>query len=130
MSNVGRELTLRVTISDDYKSGWIWKSMAEKDPVHGVNISAISDGDLLQERDFYREVVEKALESCQFKTDYDFPNKVETECGKTFYQYPFGMYATTQDGDPLGTEWYPSLEYVENKYEVKPYEEGEVGESN
>jgi len=56
-SNVGRELTLKITITDDDKSHWIWDSVGRGLELHGVRVHTVSDGDVFKERDDFEEAL-------------------------------------------------------------------------
>lgn len=51
--NTGRVLTVRLTITDAKEADWIWDAV--KTPKHGVQVSAISNGDMFSERDVLAE---------------------------------------------------------------------------
>jgi hypothetical protein len=48
MSNLGRVLTITVKITDPEAAKWIWDAHLGE-PQHGVKVTAISDGDLVEE---------------------------------------------------------------------------------
>lgn len=85
--NIGRELTLRVIITDPKKAEWIWKNhIDQNDPMNvGVRVSAIAEGNLFQQRDelalaatFYvreeGETTEEAVDA-HFGDGYDTPEE-------------------------------------------------------
>lgn len=56
--NKGRVLTIRLTITDPTEAEWLWKSHAGA-AIHGVQVSALSDGDMFKEvRDLEKELEE------------------------------------------------------------------------
>ncbi len=55
MSNVGRELTIRVKITDDAKSTWIWNQHLNPDATLGIDVRAIANGNLFAENEMLDE---------------------------------------------------------------------------
>lgn len=48
--NTGRVMTLRITITDSKEAEWIWNAH-KGEGAHGVKVDAISNGDVMAERD-------------------------------------------------------------------------------
>lgn len=58
MSNLGRELTIRLTITDPAEAEWLWECAAKRKPVHGVQVTALANGDMFKERDELAQAAE------------------------------------------------------------------------
>lgn len=111
-------LTIVVEIKDKEAAKPIWDAMKSRDETFlGCNPFVLAWGDMNQERDKYRAIANQAMEDHTFDTDRDLPDSVETECGKTFFQYPFKVYSTSEKGYEQG-EWFASLEDLKEKYKV------------
>ena len=92
MNNKGRVLTVRLTIEDPEAADWIWK--AYPNPINGITISALSNGDMFAERDmlanaacFYiREEGETTEEAVQAHMGeaFDSPESAATEARKSY----------------------------------------------
>lgn len=96
--NTGRVLTIRLTIADAKEAEWLWK--AHPEPIHGVVISALSNGDMFEERDqlsnaaafFIREQGETTEEA------------VEAHCGNFFNSVDDAAREAPKNVSP-GVEW-------------------------
>lgn len=117
-NQVGRELTIRLTIKDHEASRGIWEHFKLGTHMFGSEVNAVADGDLFDERDKYKDIADIAMNDNHQSPDFDEPEKFETKCGKTFHWHPFGVYSDNERYYDAG-EWFSSLENLKEKYEMK-----------
>ena len=60
--NLGRVLTIKLTITDPQAAAWIWESGGKyPNPIHGVQVTGIADGDMFDEVRKLEEQLEQEL---------------------------------------------------------------------
>ena len=69
MSNLGRKLTLVLTITDPEKATWLWEAHKTTQGVHGVKVQVIAEHDQV--------TVPGEITEGLAALDPDFPNKKE-----------------------------------------------------
>lgn len=121
MSNVGLILTIVLEIKDDSQAGALWKALSSDDPsdyLAGCRLFAVSNDNQLDVRDKYETVVDRAIENADNHSPEDeYPEKIETKCGKIFYWHPFNVYSSSFN-NWCGTEWFSEIYDLKKKYEV------------
>lgn len=113
----GRVLTVRITIVEPEQSEAFWKSIVGDTLASGCKVGAIADGDLFEERDKLKDIVDRAMEDHWGDSSSDEPEQLTTECGKVFHWHPFNVYSTHKDHFDAG-EWYTDIEEIRKKYKV------------
>ncbi len=78
MDNIGRVLTLRITITDPEVAEWIWK--AHPNPIHGITVDALANGDLFAERDILQEAASFYIREEGESTE----DAIDAHCGESF----------------------------------------------
>lgn len=116
----GRVLTIRVVIENEEESKQIWQAAGGHCLLAGCKVRALADGDLFKERNFYKYVADAGVEEdVAYQTlNDDEPNEVKTECGKTFYQHPFGVFSEHSEHYDEG-EAFETYDDLKKKYKVK-----------
>ena len=83
-SNIRRQLTLTVRITDDEKSKDIWMSHLHSTSINGFLIEGIAEGDAIEERDLLEELIEN-ISSIDFNNCQD-TDKVQKMVNK-YYEF-------------------------------------------
>lgn len=97
-SNVGRELTIRLIITDDKESEWLWNSHSS--PMHGVRVSALANGDMFKERDDLAQAAEFFIREEGEETD----DAVEAHFGEGLSSIEEAALAAPKNVEP-GKKW-------------------------
>ncbi len=88
MSNVGRVITVVMKINDDEKSKEIWKSFSDDKDILGAQITAISNGDLVDKVEKLEECLQeiREIEWCNPRIEHVFEKYKEQEL-KEYKEY-------------------------------------------
>lgn len=76
-TNLGRVLTIRVTITDPEAAKWIWDAHKESDHKCGVRVGALFDGDLFEEHEKFEDCLDRLLDNYDDEFCWDIQDELE-----------------------------------------------------